>query len=72
MLGNFKGFVISGSGRGGEEGAEATSQAKTTVHAAGSPMFLLSTGLPECGREKVCYSDKKGLMLYVKRYVKEK
>jgi hypothetical protein len=35
-------------------------------------MFLLSTGLPECGREKVCYSDKKGLMLYVKRYVKEK
>jgi hypothetical protein len=72
MSGNFKGFVISGSGRGGEEGAEATSQAKTTVHAAGSPMFLLSTGLPECGREKVCYSDKKGLMLYVKRYVKEK
>jgi hypothetical protein len=59
MLGNFKGFVISGSGRGGEDGAEATSQAKKTVHAAGSPMFLLSTGLPARGREKVCYSVKK-------------
>jgi hypothetical protein len=51
MFGNPEGFVVSGLGTGGEDRAEAMSQAKTTVRAAGKPMPLQSTGLP-AGRKR--------------------
>jgi hypothetical protein len=54
MSGNFKGFVISGLGGGGEDGAVDTSQVQSTVRAADKPMLLQSTFSPP-GMERMCY-----------------
>jgi hypothetical protein len=69
MSGIFKGFVISGLGGGGEDGAEDTSQARSTVRAADKPISSVYFFSSWDGKDVLFVYQRFGLFLRLAREI---